>query len=165
MGFIGPPEEMHAMPAVVEASAVANVSKETLWNVLADFPNIADYVDSVKASAAIGEQDSGVGATRHCNFAGVGAAEEEIIEFETGDRLVILLYKAFGMPMKQSVTTFSLTEIDPHSTRLTMRAEIEAKGGLLSPLVAKLLERRLPKAAQRTVTDLTASAERVALTT
>lgn len=153
------------MPAVVEATAVANVPKETLWNVLADFPNIADHVDSVKASTAIGEQVSGVGATRHCDFTGVGSAEEEIIEFETGDRLVILLYKASGMPMKQSVTTFSLAEIDPHTTRLTMRAEIEARGGPISPLVAKLLERRLPKAAQRTVTNLTASAERGARTT
>ena len=67
--------------------------------------------------------------------------------------------------MKQSVTTFSLTEINPHTTRLTMRAEIEAKGGVFSALVAKLLERRLPRAAQRTVADLTASAERLAQVT
>ena len=60
------------MPAVVEASAVANVSKETLWNVIADFPNIADHVDSVKASAAIGEQISGVGATRRCDLQPLG---------------------------------------------------------------------------------------------
>ena len=153
------------MPAVVEASAVANVSKETLWNVIADFPNIADHVDSVKASAAIGEQISGVGATRRCAFAAVGTAEEEIIEFEPGDRLAIFLYKTTGLPMKQSVTTFSLTEINPHTTRLTMRAEIEAKGGVFSALVAKLLERRLPRAAQRTVADLTASAERLAQVT
>ena len=50
------------MPAFVEASVTANAPKEAVWKILADFPNIANYTDTVKASVSTSEEDFAVGA-------------------------------------------------------------------------------------------------------
>ncbi len=112
------------MPATVKATTIAHAPKEIVWKVLADFPNIADYTDSVKASVSTSEQTSGVGASRHCDLAPVGTSEEKIIGYVPGDRLVVSLFDTKGLPVKNSETTFSLIEIDENTTQLTFSAEI-----------------------------------------
>ena len=57
------------MPAFVEATATANASKEAVWKILADFPNIANHTDTVKASVSTSEEDFAVGASRRCDLA------------------------------------------------------------------------------------------------
>lgn len=148
------------MTANVSASAVANVSKEAVWGVLADFSNIAKYTDQVKVSVSTSDDESGLGASRHCDLAPFGATEEKIIEFEPGERLVVSLFDTKGMPVKGSTTTFSLEVVTPTSTKLTMSAEVEPKGGALAGFVAKRLQKRLPKGAKQLVDDLARSAER-----
>ena len=147
------------MPAFVEASVTANAPKEAVWKILADFPNIANYTDTVKASVSTSAEDFAVGASRRCDLAPAGSAEEEIVEIAPSDRLVIQV-KGSGGPIKQSRTTFSVTEVDAKTTRLTMSAEIEPKGGIFAGIIAKILERRLPKRALVVVGDLAASAEK-----
>ncbi len=149
------------MPASFSVSAIAKAPKDAVWQVLADFPNIADYTDSVKASHATNEHALGVGATRRCDFSRGGSAEEEIIGFSSGEKLVISLAETKGLPLKSSETTFSVTEINADTTKLTMSVKFEAKGGPFSGIVGKLLQRRLPKPASRTVQDLAASSERI----
>ena len=147
------------MPAFVEASATANASKEAVWKILADFPNIANHTDTVKASVSTSEEDFAVGASRRCDLAPAGSAEEEIVEIVPGDRLVIEV-KGSGGPIKHSRTTFSVAEVDADTTRLTMSAEIQPKGGIFAGIISKILERRLPKRALVVVGDLAASAEK-----
>ncbi len=148
------------MPAFVEASVTANAPKEAVWKILADFPNIANYTDTVKASVSTSAEDFAVGASRRCDLAPAGSAEEEIVEIAPSDRLVIQV-KGSGGPIKQSRTTFSVTEVDAKTTRLTMSAEIEPKGGIFAGIISKILERRLPKRALVVVGDLAASAEKI----
>lgn len=148
------------MPAFVEVTATANAPKEAVWKILADFPNIANYTDTVKASVSTSEQDFAVGASRRCDLAPAGSAEEEILEIVPGDRLVIQV-KGSGGPIKQSRTAFSLTEVDANATQLTMSAEIQPKGGIFAGIISKILERRLPKRALVVVKDLAASAEKI----
>ena len=147
------------MPAFVKATVTANAPKEAVWKVLADFPNIAKYTDTVKASVSTSEQDFAVGASRRCDLAPAGSAEEEIVEIVPGDRLVIQV-KGSGGPIKQSRTTFSLTEVNANATQLTMDAEIQPKGGIFAGIISKILERRLPKRAHVVISDLAASAEK-----
>lgn len=149
------------MPAFVEATVTTNAPKDAVWKVLADFPNIANYTDTVKASVSTSEQVFAVGASQHCDLAPAGSADEEIIEIVPGDRLVIQV-KGSGGAIKESRTTFSVTEVDANATKLTMSAEIHPKGGIFAGLVSKLLERRLPKRAQVVIGDLAASAEKIA---
>ena len=153
------------MPAKVMATTVANAPKQIMWEVLADFPNIANYTDSVKSSASTSDQETGVGASRHCDLAPLGTAEETIVEFNPGENIVISLYDTKGLPVKNSETTFSLTEIDSNTTRLTMRANVQAKGGVFAGVLGKILERRLPNSAKRLLDDLAASAEKMSRAT
>lgn len=147
------------MPAFVKASVIANAPKEAVWKILADFPNIANYTDTVKSSHSTSENDFEIGATRHCELAPAGSADETIADIRQGQSIVISVSGAGG-PIKQSTTTFSISEIDAETSRLTMSAEIQPKGGILAPIIAKILERRLPKRAQIVVNDLATSAER-----
>lgn len=64
------------MPVTVKATATAQAPREIVWKVLADFPNIADYTDTVRASVSTSEQPFGVGASRRCGLAPFGTAEE-----------------------------------------------------------------------------------------
>ena len=152
------------MPAIANATVTvtANAPKEAVWEVLADFANIAKYTDSVKESSLTSQQPFGVGASRVCKLAPVGTVQERILEAVPGDRLVISIFKTKGLPVKGSETTFSLTEIDSNTTRLTMNAQAQAKGGIFAGFIAKRLESNLPKGAEKLLEDLAASAEKIA---
>ncbi len=56
---------------------------------LADFTNVANYIDTVTVNVSTSEQAFAVGATRRCDLAPSGSAEEEIVEIVPYDRLVI----------------------------------------------------------------------------
>ncbi len=150
------------MPAFVEATVTANAPKEAVWKVLADFPNIANYTDTVRSSHSTSENDFEVGATRHCELAPAGSADETITDIKQGESIVISVSGAGGGPIKESTTTFSISEIDAERSRLTMSAEIQPKGGIFAGIISKILERRLPKRAQTVVSDLATSAEKMA---
>lgn len=150
------------MPAFVEATVTANAPKEAVWKVLSDFPNIANYTDTVSSSHSTSENDFEIGATRHCEFAPSGSADETIADIRDGEAIVISVSGAGGGPIKESTTTFSVQGIDADTSRLTMSAEIQPKGGVFAGIISKILERRLPKRAQVVVSDLAASAEKMA---
>ena len=57
-------------------------SPETLWDVIADFPNIADWNSGVKTSVSTSFEPVGVGATRHCELSPAGALDERILEWD-----------------------------------------------------------------------------------
>ena len=132
------------------------------FDAFADFPNIANYTDTVRSSHSTSEKDFEIGATRHCELAPAGSADETITDIKQGESVVISVSDAGGGPIKESTTTFSLEEVDAKTTRLTMNAEIQPKGGIFAGIISKILERRLPKRAQTVVTDLATSAEKFA---
>ncbi len=147
------------MPAIVNASVTAKAPKHEVWKILADFPNIANYVSSVRSSASTSDTPFDVGSARHCEFAPAGSADETILEINEGERLVISITPS-GAPFKHSVTTFALNEIDANTTELTFHSELEPKGWILSGIVARILERRLPKGAQQVIAELASAAEK-----
>ena len=151
------------MSANVNAKIVANAPREAVWKVLADFSNIADYTDSVKTSVSTSEATTGSEATRHCDLAPFGSTEERVTEFVPNERLGVLLYDVKGLPVKESNTVFSLKSLGEYKTELTMSASVRAKGGILSGMIGKRLEKRLPKGAKRLVSDLAAAAEKIAI--
>ena len=153
------------MTVPVNVTTTAKAPKHVVWEVLADFPNIQEYTDQVKVSVGTSENETGVGATRHCDLAPFGTTEEKILEFEPEDRIVILLHDITGIPVKTSHTTFTLRSIDENTTELTFDARVEPKGGFLKGVIGKRLEGRLPKGAQGLVDDLAASAEKKVATT
>ena len=62
-------------------------SCESVWDVFADFPNLADHWGGLKASRPIGDQTHGVGARRQVDLAPVGTLVETVTAWEEGRRI------------------------------------------------------------------------------
>lgn len=76
-----------------------NASKEDVWKAIAKFGDICHASPGVLKSHVTSEQQEGVGATRHCDFAMNGAtAEERITSWNDGESLTIEVYDLKKMP-------------------------------------------------------------------
>ena len=102
---------------------------DALWDVIADFPNIADWNSGVKTSVSTSSSDGGVGATRHCELSPAGALDERMLEWEEGRRVKIAVEKASKAPIKFATADFSITPEGDH-VRLDVDYEFEPKGGI-----------------------------------
>jgi hypothetical protein len=59
-------------------------SRDSVWDVFADFPNLADHWGGLKGSRPIGGQTRGVGARRQVDLAPVGTLVETVTAWEEG---------------------------------------------------------------------------------
>ena len=76
-----------------------DASKEAVWKAIARFGDICHASPGVLKSHVTSDQQEGVGATRHCDFAMMGAnAEEKIIEWNEGESIKIEVYDLKNMP-------------------------------------------------------------------
>ena len=95
--------------------------RSSVWAVLADYHNIADWNDGVKKSYAIGDAIEGVGAQRQTELVPTGAMRmrETVAEWVPEERMVIAIDKVEKMPVKQARMTFTLSD-DGETTLFTM---------------------------------------------
>jgi len=121
----------------VKVERTLAAAQSSVWAVLADYPNIADWNDGVKNSYAIGDATEGVGAQRQTELAPDGKMRMR----ET--RMVIAIDKMEKMPVKQATMTFTLSGGD-ETTLLTMRYDYEPKSALWS-LLGPVLDRQFGK--------------------
>jgi uncharacterized protein YndB with AHSA1/START domain len=131
--------------------------RSAVWAVLADFPNIADWNSGVKVSRSTSDAGEGVGATRHCDLAPVGALEETITEWSPEDKLVISIDSAAKLPIKSGLVTFDL-DADGDTTRTTLTYEYEPKFGPIGSLSGPVIDRQLRKGFAGFLADLEAAA-------
>ena len=82
-----------------------NAPKEKVWKAIAKFGDICHASPGVLKSHVTSEQQEGVGATRHCDFAMMGAtAEEKITEWNEGESLKIEVTELKKMPGIKTMT-------------------------------------------------------------
>jgi carbon monoxide dehydrogenase subunit G len=85
---------------IITRKVAVNASKKKVWEALADFGNVQSLSPNVAKSYLTSDQQSGVGATRHCDFASMGAqVEERIVAWEEGESMKIDIYQSKNMPM------------------------------------------------------------------
>ena len=136
-----------------------SVSTDKVWDVLADFPNIADWNGGVKKSFSTGEATSGVGATRHCDLSPTGTLEETIREWTPGEKLVVSIDSATRLPIKQGLATFDLSAgADSDSTNVGLTYDYETKWGIAGKAIGGLLDRQLTKGFSGFLADLETAA-------
>jgi len=128
----------------VELERRLDAPRSSVWAVLADFPNIADWNDGIKKSYATSEALEGVGAKRHCDLAPLGELEETIVEWSPDDKMVISVDKAAKIPIKSGLVSFTLAESDG-ATEVTLSYDYEPKGGPLAAFVGPFLDKQLTK--------------------
>ena len=143
----------------VNVSRKIQAPGSAVWDVLADFPNIADWNSGIKTSYATGDKTEGIGATRHCDLAPAGTLEETVREWEPGEKLVISIDSATKLPIKRGLATFDLAAGDtPGQTKVSMNYEYETKWGFLGKLMGGTLDRPLTKGFTRFLADLDTAA-------
>jgi hypothetical protein len=106
-----------------------SASKADVWNAIANFGDICHASPSVLKSHVTSDQKEGVGATRHCDFAMMGAsAEEKVLQWNEGESLTIGVYEFKKLPgIKTMEAHFKVTEIGNNKTLLTATLEYAMK--------------------------------------
>jgi len=92
---------------------------EKVWEVLDDFGKIAEWSPGIKTSELTSDGPVGEGATRNCNFVGLGAVNERIDRYVPNERMTVNLYETFKLPISGAVADFNLASVDD-GTDLTL---------------------------------------------
>lgn len=130
----------------IQVSRTMPAPAPAVWDVLADFPNIADWNSGVKTSHSTGDATGGVGATRHCDLAPMGALEETIRGWEPNERLVVGIDSATKLPIKQGEVTFDLSpNPDGSQTTVEVTYAYQARFGPIGALMGPMIDRQLTK--------------------
>ena len=132
------------MPSV-HVTRTSTKTPDALWEVIADFPNIADWNSGVKTSASTSSDARGVGATRHCELSPMGALDERVLEWDEGRRMKIAVEKATTAPVKYATADFTITPEGDH-VRIDIDYEFDAKGGVAGKAAGPALKKAFTKA-------------------
>jgi hypothetical protein len=62
-------------------------STDSVWALFADFPNLGSHWSGLRATRAIGDQTSGVGARRRVELKPIGSIDETVTIWEEGRRI------------------------------------------------------------------------------
>lgn len=106
-----------------------NASKEETWKAIANFGDICHGSPGVLKSYVTSQLKKGVGATRHCDFAMMGAtAEERITEWKEGESLKIEIYELKKMPgIKSMEAEFAVKSVSANKSLLTATLNYDMK--------------------------------------
>jgi Polyketide cyclase / dehydrase and lipid transport len=133
-------------------------SPDSVWSVCADFPNLADHWDGLRASRPIGDQTHGVGARRQVDVKPVGSLVETITAWEEGRTVATANQPSALVPFKQAESRLTL-EPEDDGTAITFDYRYVPKGGPLGRLSGPAIDRML----KRTFESLLAAIEEAAL--
>ena len=136
------------------------VARSSVWAVLADYPNIADWNDGLKKSYAIGDATEGVGAQRQTELVPDGAMRmrETVDEWVPEERMVIAIDKIEKMPVRQARMTYTLSD-GGETSLFSMSYEYEPKGGPLAFILGLMIDRQMNKGLNGFVDNLEQAAQ------
>ncbi|WP_200950043.1 type II toxin-antitoxin system RatA family toxin [Nocardioides sp. Root151] len=117
-------------------------SSDTVWDVCADFPNLADHWDGIRASRAIGEQTHGVGARRQVDLKPVGSMLETVTVWEEGQTMATANQPSVLVPFKQAESRLTL-EPQGDGTAITFDYRYVPRGGPLGRVTGPVIDRML----------------------
>ena len=133
-----------------------NAPRSSVWAILADFSNVADWNPAVEKSHATSEAVGGVGATRHCDLAPMGTTEESVIGWEPEERIVIKVDDSELVPFKEATAIFALEGTDD-TTDVTVSFEFAAEG---DPQIGEEMEKQLAVQFEGVLAGLEAAAKK-----
>ncbi|MCP3988743.1 MAG: SRPBCC family protein [Actinomycetia bacterium] len=118
--------------------------RSSVWAVLADYQNIADWNDGVVKSRPIGDATEGLGAQRHVELEGSVSMRETVTEWAPEEKMVITIDQMKKVPVKEATMTFTLSD-GGDATPTTMSYDFEPKGGPFGFVVVAMLGRPMSK--------------------
>lgn len=115
-----------------------------VWEVVADFGNVANSSPLIAASKLTSAVAGGVGATRHCDFAMMGATtEEKIVDWVEGETLGIEITKITRMPLVVDQSAVFRLADDGDGMKLNARLNYSTRFGLIGQVVNAMMMRRM----------------------
>ena len=137
-----------------------SASTASVWALYADFPNLASHWSGVRATKAIGDQTSGVGARRRVDLKPIGSMDETVTTWEEGRRIDTQNQPSVSVPFKQAESMLMLTLVpDDDGTLATFDYRYVPSGGRLGRFTGPLIDKMLTA----TFTDMLAATEKAAL--
>ncbi|MGI8658182.1 MAG: SRPBCC family protein [Candidatus Limnocylindria bacterium] len=124
----------------------------------ADFPNLADHWDGLKASRALGDQTHGVGARRQVDLAPVGTLIETVSAWEQGRTIATTNQPSALVPFNHAESRLTL-EPDGEGTAITFDYRYVPRGGPVGRLTGPMIDTML----RRNFESMLASIEEAAL--
>jgi len=135
-----------------------SASTGSVWALFADFPNLASHWSGLRATRAIGNPTSGVGARRRVDLKPIGSMAETVTVWEEGRRIDTQNQPSASVPFKHAESTLTL-EPDGDGTLATFNYRYVPRGGPISRLTGPLIDKMLT----RTFTDMLAATDKSAL--
>ena len=126
----------------------------SVWALFADFPNLASHWRGLRATRAIGDQTSGVGARRRVDLKPIGSMDETVTVWEDGRRIDTQNQPSASVPIRLAESTLTL-EPDDDGTLATFDYRYIPRGGRLGRLTGPLIDKMLTA----TFTDMLAAAD------
>ncbi|MGF1753538.1 SRPBCC family protein [Vibrio makurazakiensis] len=126
------------MPHQIEKKIQVKVPANKLWQVMSDFCSVENYALTIKASPIINDIHSGLGAKRLCTFNDGTTLVEEIVEYDEGRRMKIVLSE-YSMPLKSMSVEMAVKSINDDTSELTMSSEFVVKAGPAGWVMGKLV--------------------------
>ncbi|CAN5909546.1 hypothetical protein BH23ACT10_BH23ACT10_20790 [soil metagenome] len=117
-------------------------SRDSVWAVFADFPNLANHWDGLKASRPIGDQTHGVGARRQVDLKPVGTLTETVTAWEEGRTIATKNQPSALVPFKQAESKLTL-DPDGDGTAIRFDYRYVPRGGPIGRLTGPVIDRML----------------------
>lgn len=132
-------------------------STASVWALYSDFPNLASLWNGLRATRAIGDQTSGMGARRRVELKPIGSMDETVTIWEEGRRIDTKNQPSMLVPFKQADTTLTL-ESNEDGTLATFDYRYVPRGGPIGRFTGPLIDKMLTA----TFTDMLAATEKAA---
>jgi hypothetical protein len=117
-------------------------SRGSVWDLFADFPNLADHWDGLKAPRPIGDQTHGVGTRRQVDLVPVGTLVETVTAWEEGRTIATTNQPSALVPFKQAESRLTI-EPDGDGTAITFDYRYVPRGGPMGRLTGPVIDRML----------------------
>ncbi len=119
-------------------------SSDSIWDLVADFPNLADHWTGLRGSRSIGDQIEGVGARRQVDLVPVGTLVETVTSWEEGRTIATRNEPSALVPFKHAESKLTL-QPEGNGTAVTFDYRYVPRGGPLARLTGPLLDAMLRK--------------------
>jgi len=133
-------------------------SCDSVWGLFADFPNLADHWDGLRASRPIGDQTHGLGARRQVDLKPVGTLVETVTAWEEGGTIATTNQPSALVPFNYAESRLTL-EPDGEGTAITFDYRYVPRGGPVGRLTGPVIDMML----RRNFESMLASIEKAAL--
>lgn len=133
------------------------VPADSVWDFYSDFPHLAEHWHGLRATRAIGDQSSGVGARRRVELKPMGTMDETVTVWDKGRRMDTENHPNALVPFKSAKSSLSLAAVDD-GTLATFDYRYVPRGGPIGRFTGPLIDRMLKAA----FTDMLAASEKAA---